>query len=408
MKILMVANFFPRFGETFILEQANALVERGHELTILVLIGQDPGAYDERSIRNGLPDRVIDATSFGKPLSGRIPETIRGVLKALLRHPRALAPLRYGKRSYRGQMAAAVDVLGRLGRFDAIFAAFGPAGVSAEALRDVGLIDGPIVTSFLGYDISREIMLHGPAVYRRLFQNGELFQPNSNFLRARMLENGAPEDRTVLHRLGVDIDVFPYVDRDGHAGPPRIVAVGRFVEKKGFTDLIDAAALLRDGGVAFRLEIAGDGPLDGSFKEQVKRLELEDLVHFPGWCDSNAVSHLLRSADLMAVPSVTARDGDTEGLPLTLVEAASTGLALVGTDHSGIPEILIDGETGLIVPERDPDALAGAMKTLCEDRERRIAMGRAGRALVERAYNADLQAESLIEELARQNRHYYT
>lgn len=402
MKILMVGHFFPQKAETFILEQANALVELGHDLTILTLIGGDPDAFDERSHRNGLPDRVVDGTVYGRPLFQRMLPTIRGFLKSLIRHPRALAFARHGKRAWRGQIAAAVDQIGDLGDFDVIFAFFGTAGISAECLRDVGLFKGPIVTSFLGYDITREILLNGNVGYTRLFRNGVEFNPNSEFLRSLLLENGAPLERTHVHRLGVDLGNFEYLDRGADEdGPVRIAAVGRLVEKKGFACLLAAAGLLRDRGVDFQLEIAGSGPLMGDLESRIAALELQDHVTLLGWCKPTQIIELLHRSQLFIVPSVVAPDGDQEGLPLTMIEACSTGLPVVGTYHSGIPEAIIDGETGFLVDEHDHEALAKAIQSLCQDPALRRSFGENARAFMESRFSASEQAQALEAILVR-------
>ena len=398
MKILMVGHFFPQRAETFILEQANFLVEQGHDVTILVLIGGDPDAWDERSLRNGLPERVIDGTVFGKPIGGRLRSTLLGGLKSLFLHPRALRFGRHGKYAVRGQLAAAVGGIRALGRFDAIFAFFGPAGVSAECLRDIGLIDGPIVTSFLGYDVTREIRIKGKGFYSRLFREGTEFNPNSQYLHSLLIANGAPEERTRVHRLGISLDLFGYVDRsESRPGPVLIAAVGRLVEKKGFEYLIEAAALLREQGTEFRIELAGSGPLEAELTARIQALDLTDRVTLLGWSTPGEVAALLQRADIFAVPSVVASDGDQEGLPLTLLEASARGLPIVGTRHSGIPEAVQDGKTGFLVDERDVQGLAAALDRLCRDRGLRLEAGRSARELVETCFSARIQGLRLEE-----------
>lgn len=393
----MVGHYFPLPAETFILEQVNSLVELGHDVTVLVMIDGDPEAWDERSLRNGIPERVIDLSVFGRPLGGRLAPTLRGLVRSLLRHPRALSIGRHGRYAYRGKLAAVVDRLEPLGRFDAIHAFFGPAGITAECLRDIGLIDGPIVTSFLGYDITREIQLKGAGPYRRLFREAAELNPNSGFLRDRLLENGAPPERTRVHRLGIDLERFAFLDRSHReADVPLIAAVGRLVEKKGFEDLLRAVRTLVDRGVAFQLEIAGAGPLQGRLEAVLQELGLQDRVELLGWCRPDAVIELLRRADLFVVPSITAPDGDQEGLPLTMLEASATGLPSVGTRHSGIPEAIEDGVTGFLVEEGDRRTLADRIQALCEDRDRRAECGREARKLIEARFCAATQARELV------------
>ena len=395
MKILLVANFFPLRAETFILEQVNSLIEAGHDVRILVLYGGEPEGFDERSRRNDVQEKIIDGTVFGKRLGKRFSQTLTGLVCSLVKYPRALFFARHGRHAYRGQLAALLGSCKALGKFDVIYAFFGPAGSIAAMLRDVGFMEGPLATNFLGYDITRAIKIHGAETYRFLFARGELFLPNAEHMRELLVHLGAPESRTKLHRLGVDTERFSFVDRSERRLPPLIISIGRMVEKKGFVYLLDACALLREWGAEFQLEVLGDGPGRGELEGRCQELGLCDQVSFLGWCDQEKVAEQLCRADILVAASVVASDGDEEGLPLTLVEAAATGLPLVGTKHAGIPEIVRDGETGFLVEERDSEALARAIQQLLDDRDLRLKLGGSARRIVEQAFNSQAQAVAL-------------
>lgn len=399
VRILFIANFFPRHAETFIREQVNSLIEHGNDVQVLVLVSGEPDAFDERSRRNGVHDRVIDGTGFGRPVLSRLGATVRGTTRAIFGYPRLLDMMRHGRRALRGQLAAILSNVGPLGRFDVIYAAFGPAGITAEALRDGGLFDGPIVSNFLGYDVTREVKLNGSKQYQRLFDHAALLLPNSEYLRERMLSIGAPSDRTRVHRLGVDTKEFSYVDRAGRSGPPKVLGIGRMVEKKGFEDLLHALGDLKEANIPFSASILGDGPLRKRLEQMRLERDLEEDVSLPGWCSQDEVARSLAAADIGVFPSVIAEDGDEEGLPLTAVEASARGLANIGTAHSGIPELIIEGETGFIVPERDPSTLAATLERLLEDPELRLNIGRRARAWVEESFDAQTQGTRLQEVL---------
>lgn len=400
MKILVVAKFFPTPAETFVLEQVNSLIELGHDVQVLVLYSSEMDCLDERSIRNGVPNRIIDGTAYAAAIKDRVGVTVRGAIRSAFKHPSALRVSRYGSASARGQVLSLIGSIGALGSYDLIYGVFGQAGMIAEIMRDIGLVDGPIVTNFLGYDITQVIREEGPAQYRRLFEFGALFLPNSNYLLSRLVDCGAPSEKVMLHRLGVNINQFSFIDRSGHTGAPHIVAVGRLVEKKGFAYLLQALSLMKQSGTEFQATIVGDGPLRDELKSLQRALGLEELVTFAGWCEPTGVQKHLEHSDINIVPSVIAKNGDEEGLPLTIVEASARGLPTVGTVHSGIPEIVRDGETGLVVEERNAEALAGAIKSLCLDSGRRIQMGKAARALVENEFNAEIQGQRLSKTLS--------
>src|SRR6185437_507604 len=150
------------------------------------------------------------------------------------------------------------------------------------------------------------------------------------------------------HYNGVDLARFP----PGSGGPDLVLFVGRLVEKKGVEILIEAFARARAARPGASLVIIGDGPL----RPRLERRAGEG-VRFLGALPPGDVADWMRRATVLAAPSVTARDGDAEGLPNVIVEAAASALPAVGSDHSGIPEAILDGETGFIVPERDAEAL---------------------------------------------------
>lgn len=252
----------------------------------------------------------------------------------------------------------------------------------------------PLVTSLHGYDVSRSraaMLASGRWSWmlyalrrRRLMRDGALFLAVSDAVRGRALAQGFPEDRTLTHYLGVDLARFRPSPEE--AQPGLVLHVGRLVEKKGTALLIEAMAALPDA----RLVVIGDGP---------ERTRLEQLASgraaFLGALPPDEVAAWMRRAWLLAAASVTARDGDSEGLPTVIVEAAASGVPVVGTDHSGIPEAVVDGETGFIVPERDRGALATRLRDILDSAELRRRLGAGARALAERRFDSARQIERL-------------
>lgn len=188
--------------------------------------------------------------------------------------------------------------------------------------------------------------------------------------------------------------------------PVRLLAAGRFDVTKGFDVLLDACAILRDQQVPFTLTLVGGGgklmglgKLEESLHAQVKTLGLEKHVSFPGLVDHDAFPDILRSHDIFAAPCVIAPGGARDGIPNTLIEAMSFGLAVVATNVGALPEIVRDRETGLLVPQRDATALAQALRTLIEqpDTARQYAARGAqlARELFSPQTNGDLLADFL-------------
>jgi glycosyltransferase involved in cell wall biosynthesis len=277
-----------------------------------------------------------------------------------------------------------------------IHAHFGPDGLRALPLA--ARLGVPLVTSLRGYDLSRSTAallrsgrlswMNYALFQRRLMRRGDLFLAVSDALRRRAIARGYPAERTRTHYNGVDLDRFPA----GSGGADTILFVGRLVEKKGLRTLLRAFAALRATRPAAGLVVIGDGPLRGELAESA-----DESVRFLGWQPAGAVAEWMRRATVLAAPSVAARDGDAEGLPNALVEAAASALPAVGTDHEGIPEAIVEGETGFLVPEGDAAALAARLGTLLDSRELRDRMGAAARALAEARFDFARQMQRLEE-----------
>ncbi|WP_432546769.1 glycosyltransferase [Kineococcus sp. SYSU DK004] len=201
-----------------------------------------------------------------------------------------------------------------------------------------------------------------------------------------------PRARAVRVYNGLDLDELPW----SAPAPGRVVAaVGRLVPKKGFDVLLDAVALLRAAGDPVRLDLAGSGPQEAALRERARAAGLDGAVRFLGPQPQHAVVDLLRRSAVFAAPCVVAADGDRDGLPTVLLEAMAVGTPVVSTPVTGIPEAVLDGVTGTLVPERDPAALAAALRRLLDDPELRLERSRAARRLVEERFDARDQAARL-------------
>ena len=171
--------------------------------------------------------------------------------------------------------------------------------------------------------------------------------------------------------------------------------VGRFVEKKGFAYGIRAFAQALAGGCDAELVVVGSGELGPRLVHLVRELGITSHVDFRGALDSDQIADLLSEADVLMAPSVVAADGDRESGVIAIKEASASGAAVLGTYHGGIPEIIDDGQTGFLVPERHPELLGDRLQTLLTDRERARSMGRAGRLKMEREYDLTHQVDEL-------------
>jgi len=277
------------------------------------------------------------------------------------------------------------------GRFDVIFAHFGPNGLRACWYRDAGVVKGPLVTVFHGFDLSTYLHLNGERIYEPLFRNGDLFLPISHFWQRKLQALGCPADKINVHHVGVDCEQFSFQTRMRAADEPTVlVSVARLVEKKGVEYAIRAMARLVALNVDVQYRIVGDGPLLASLQQLTSELNLGDHVSFLGTRTSDEVAGELAQAHLFIAPSVTSQDGDMEGIPTVLMEAMASGLPVISTLHSGIAELVDDGVSGKLVAERDVDGLAQAVRELATNVDRWPVIGAAGREKVLREFNSKI------------------
>jgi glycosyltransferase involved in cell wall biosynthesis len=164
--------------------------------------------------------------------------------------------------------------------------------------------------------------------------------------------------------------------------PYRLLAVGRFVGKKGYDYLLEACRILKDSGLDFRLKLAGDGPLKKKLEKLSSRLGISPMVYFTGFISHDNMADLFISTDIFIMPSVIHSSGDRDGIPTVIMESLLHRLPVIATNVSGIPEVIEDGFTGLLIPEKDPSAIAKAVIRLVRDKESAITMAEQGRLRV--------------------------
>jgi colanic acid/amylovoran biosynthesis glycosyltransferase len=285
-----------------------------------------------------------------------------------------------------------------------VYAHFAPDGYAAMELAE--RLGVPLVTALHGYDVTmsdqamtanrlgREY-LRGR---RALQKMGALFVACSAFVRKRGLELGYPAERTIVHSIGVDVERF--------TPPPArrrekiVLFVARLVEKKGCANLIDAMAEVQRHDPAVELVIIGAGPLRPDYERRAAGLGVRS--RFLGAQPPGVVREWMGRAAVFCVPSVVAASGDAEGFGMVFIEAQAMGLPVVSTESGGIPEAVMNGETGLLVTERDSRALAEAILQLLKDNQLWRRYSLAGRKHVVSHFNLAKQTgrlEGLFDQL---------
>jgi glycosyltransferase involved in cell wall biosynthesis len=212
----------------------------------------------------------------------------------------------------------------------------------------------------------------------------------SDFIRAKLLDKGYPEERVITHRNGIDLSFF-----DVQVDHRESVAlfVGRLVEKKGCEYLLKALAKLRDRGFSARAVILGDGPLRPSLESLAHELRVD--ADFQGFLPLTEVRAWLSRASVVVVPSVTAADGDSEGLPTVILEAQAACAPVVATRHAGNGEGVVENGTAILVDERDAEGLAAGIRLFLSSPTAVASFGQAGRRYVGERFSLPSQVEGL-------------
>jgi colanic acid/amylovoran biosynthesis glycosyltransferase len=211
----------------------------------------------------------------------------------------------------------------------------------------------------------------------------------------RFLREKYPGDAAKIHRIynGIDLGRFPRAEFT--ARPAAIVSIGRLIEKKGFHDLIEACRVLRERGLEFRCEIIGEGPLEKALRDQITAAGLPTVVTLTGPLPQGEVLKRLARGALFVLPCIVEVGGGMDNLPTVVMEAMAAGLPVVSTALAGVPEMVQEGVTGLLVPEHQPVALADALAQILADQRLARSLGEAGRQRAAELFTIDKSAEAL-------------
>jgi colanic acid/amylovoran biosynthesis glycosyltransferase len=394
MRILFVVEHFPCLSETFVLNQITGLLDRGHDVEIypLGLPGEGPIHPDVR--RYDLMNRVWQE----KPAipRGRLTRVARAAQIIVRNLPRGGARLlrtlnvpRYGRDAANLKLCfGGVPFLGSRKGFDIVHCHFGPNGVSALSWREAGLWRGRLTVAFHAHEIAGFTDRAGKSYYRNLFRSDARLLPVSDFWRRKLITWGADPGRVTVHRMGVDCEATEFRPRPIPADRTvEIISVCRLVEQKGLEYALRAFGLLRRRGRDLHFTIVGDGPIRDELVALASEIGIADAVTFLGSRPQDRVRELLAASHVFLAPSVTASDGLMEGIPVSIMEAMAAGLPVVGTRHSGIPELIEDGVSGILAEERDVAGLADGLGRMLDEPPFVKSVQLAGRDVVEKRYN---------------------
>ncbi|MEK7265343.1 MAG: glycosyltransferase, partial [Pseudomonadota bacterium] len=390
MKAIVLVKRFPKLSETFILNEILALETAGISLSIRYL---QPPSDEIVHPDVSLVRAKAAPLGAGKLLSffRRRPfSSLRVVLDALLSHGVGALTL--------CRQAASLAGAAQSDDADIIYAHFidRPAAIARLASRLSGI---PFAISAH----AKDIYTTPPATLRRHLE-AAAFTTTCSDQNAAYLKNIAPKAEIVRHYHGIDPATFAGARTPAGERAPLILSVGRLREKKGFNTLVAACGLLRARGVAFRCAIAGYGPEEASLRRQIAAAQLESFVLLTGKQPHQEIVRLMRDAAVFALPCRIDADGDRDGVPNVILEAMASGLPVVSTKISGVPEAVIHEETGLLVEPDDPAALAASLERFLRDPKLAGEFGERARARAVNAFASSANLPGLIADLRRRRR----
>jgi len=404
MRIAFFVDAFPVLSETFILNQITGLVDRGHEVDIYARGRGAQNIVHPEVAKYRLGERVFYLSDIPKSVVGRI----RFLFKTLVRNNVFTTPSCWMQIQYIFMSPRVPGVLPKLAQlevmlrqaqskpYEIIHSQYGTLGRGLISLKETGLLPGKHITSFRGHDITQHANSER-GFYDELFAKGDLFLPVSNSLKQRLVSRGCDEEKIRILHSGINCERFICQEKKLEKDEPvNILTIARLVEMKGVKYGIQAVARLVRSGKSIHYKIAGDGVLRGELENLIMELGMDRSIQLLGWKDHDNIARLMEHAHILMTPSITAANGEQEGIPNVVKEAMAMGIPVCSTFHSGIPELLENGVSGYLAPERDADLLAECLAKLIDYSEGWPEMGRSGRKKVEEEFEMNKLNDKLI------------
>jgi colanic acid/amylovoran biosynthesis glycosyltransferase len=395
LRVAYMVSRFPHPYETFVLNEMYWIRKQGVDVCIFSMMDPKPGPVHQRA------QEMMDIVHYSPLLSWPL---VKANLCFLFRQPVTyLWALLWVIKATRWSPKFMVYMLALFPKsvlFARLMKSSGINHVHAQFAWTQQL--AALITSRL-LDLSNSVTVHAFELYtrdRRIVRSQleaadqiVTISENNRHLIADLCQNKSLDDVAVVH-LGVDLDQFVPNPKHSDTRGSQLLSVGNLIEKKGHKYLIEACHILAQRCVGFYCSIVGEGPNRPELETLITRYRLTSLVELTGALEQHKVCELYQQSDIFALACVVARSGDRDGMPTVLIEAMASGIPVVTTPVTGIPELVTDGENGILVPERDAGALADALQTLIEDKELRINMGHKARQRV--AQDFDIQRNTAV------------
>jgi glycosyltransferase involved in cell wall biosynthesis len=389
MRVGYVLKRYPRYSETFVVNEILAHEAAGHEIVIFPLRPPMDTHFQDAIARVRAP---VDYVPSEAPKATKLWDELRAARDEL---PGLCGSLEDALSDDAVSLRQAVIVASRARRLglEHLHAHFGTSATTVARLagRFAGL---PYSFTAHAKDIFHESV--DPEDLARKIRDAGAVVTVSDFNLAH-LRGLHRRDATRIHRVynGLDLERFAFESPGDRR--PLVVGVGRLVEKKGFPVLIDACRILKERGTDFACRIIGTGDLKDALEARIAELGVGDRVELAGPRPQVEIIQEVRSAAVLAAPCIVGEDGNRDGLPTTLLEAMALGTPCVSTDVTGIPEVIRDGDTGLLVAQESAPELADALERLLRDAGLRERLAKNARALIESEFDVHRNAARVRE-----------
>jgi len=401
MRLGYLYSRYPVISQTFCDAEMLALGRRGIELVIGSVYPPLTSLRHEYIVRLGAPIHYAPPQEILRVLERNAKTTRKWPRDLVEKHEGRYGPAAKAEQRARNALYFA-EFFARNG-VDHVHVHFANrAAHTAVFLKQISGI--PFSVTAHGQDFMKD--LGSDDLLREICGAAEFVAAETDYSRD-LLRQRCPNSATNIHRVynGIDLERFPALRSCNGNRIPQIVSVGRLVAFKGFDDLIGACAELARRQIDFVCDIIGDGPLRETLQAKIEQLDLSSRVNLLGSLSQGAVLEKLRGADIFALASTTDAQGATDVFPTVILEAMASRLAVVSTRLAGIPELVVDGRTGTLVPPGDSSALSHALEQLLRDPELRLRFGHAGRARIEQHFRIEQTVAPLIQLLEQSCSH---
>jgi len=398
MRILYLLNTFPRISsETVIVNEIVELIKLGHEIKILAH-DKEWGKIHEKVIQYNLPQNTI--YTYVKEYKRGTEKALDFIIKAfsdLIKNPfKTVILLFWAVKNYENIWHLFDSYLGSKkilnSEFDVVYTPFAYLNCLFHAFYISKILKKPFVVTFRAVDIYEKFTKKQLKSKIKLVKKSAGIITISTYNETNIVEKFGIKNKIEIVHSSTDIDYFKPT---GDKKKRKIVSICRFIEKKGIKYLIKACNILKNKGVNFECLLIGDGPLKNEYKELMERYKLKEHINIKGFLVMEEIKKELSDSMVFVLPCIIAKNGDRDILPNVLKEAMAMEIPVITSDICGIEELIENKKNGILVPPKNPRAIADAIEKLFAEKELREELGKAAREKIKNDFNVKKEAKKL-------------